>query len=112
LELVLATRTYGLDFKRHKIIHHIGIDFEYQGWETCKEWGWEEKDLHYPSVTSCYNGFFVGKGFRIQDMKTIWRRIPGPATKFVGSKRPLFSYRSEQGWVSYSRAEGLSPYLF
>jgi len=69
---------YGLDFKRHKIMCSSPEPCSYQGWQTWKEQGWEEKDLHYPSVA----GYLVGKGLNIQDMETIWGLIPGPATEF------------------------------
>jgi hypothetical protein len=89
LEPVFAEFAYGLDFKRHKIMYPDtkGLFVGYEGWKTWEQWGWKEKDLHYPSVTSCWDGFCGGKGFRIQDVENIWRCIPGPATKFVGSKR-------------------------
>ena len=85
LEPVLAAYDYGLDFKRHKIMTHFGLFWDYQGWQTWKECEWEEKDLHYPSV----DGYLVGKGFGIRDVETIWRLIPGPTTKFVGTERHL-----------------------
>jgi hypothetical protein len=75
---------YGLDFKRHKIMYCLSRDARgYQGWQTWKEWGWREKDLHYPSVA----GHLVGEGLKLQDMKNIWGLIPGPATEFLGIDR-------------------------
>jgi len=74
---------YGLDFKRHKIMYCLsGESRIYQGWQTWKEWGWEEKYLHYPSVA----GYLVGEGLKIWDIENIWGLIPGPATEFPGTE--------------------------
>jgi Leucine-rich repeat (LRR) protein len=83
LDPILVAYNYSLDFKRHKIMQ--------QYWMSQDEKGvWEEKDLHYPSVFSCSDGFLDGKGFRIRDVEIIWGRMPGPATKVEGSGRHLF----------------------
>jgi hypothetical protein len=57
--------------------------WRYQGWQTWKEWGWREKDLHYPFVA----GHLVGEGLKIRDMENIWGLIPGPPTEFLGTDR-------------------------
>jgi hypothetical protein len=75
---------YGLDFKRHKIMYCLSRElWSYQGWQTWKERGWREKDLHYPSVV----GHLVGEGLKIRDMENIWGLIPGPAIEFLGTDR-------------------------
>jgi hypothetical protein len=82
LDPILVAYNYRLDFKRHKIMHQYWTMSE----DEDVKWGWEEKDLHYPSsAASCWDGFCGGKGFRIRDVESIWRRIPGPATKVEGS---------------------------
>ena len=75
---------YGLDFKRHKIMSFVPNFFwVYANWQTWQNSnsGWEEKDLHHPSVA----GYLVENGIKIRDVKTIWRLIPGPVTKCIGS---------------------------
>ena len=59
----------------------------YKGWQTWKEWGWEEKYLHFPSV----DGYLLGKGFGIRDVENIWSLTLGPATKLVGTEGMGFS---------------------
>ena len=72
--------TYGLDFKGHNILYLLSESFEnYEGWQTCKKSGWEEKNLHYPFGA----GYPVGKGIKIRDAEILWRLLPGPATKIV-----------------------------
>ena len=74
--------SYGLDFKRHKIMYGLSEEiWDYKGWQTWKKsWPWEEKYLHYPSV----DGYLLGKGFEMRHVQNIWSLTPGPSTKISG----------------------------